>query len=217
MIFAIVFGTQLSNGNSDRDSLSDGDEALVLLTNPLLADTDGDGLRDNIEIENGLDPNFTDTDNNDIVDSDEDLDKDGLINIEEQNIGTRLDLEDTDGDLVDDARDLCPLENAETENGCPEDTETDITSELVDIEATEEATSETADIEVTEEVVVEETLSETTDTDTTDATAVPEVTAEALANPESDINEEVGEDAEGDGILLAEDQCWHYRACRLSL
>ena len=45
-----------SDPDDDNDGLTDDEEINVYQTNPLRADTDGDGLADGAEIANGLDP-----------------------------------------------------------------------------------------------------------------------------------------------------------------
>lgn len=48
---------QLKQTDSDNDGLSDFDEINIYRTNPLSADTDGDGYNDGTEIEYNYDPN----------------------------------------------------------------------------------------------------------------------------------------------------------------
>lgn len=68
-------------------------------------DSDNDGMPDDWEEANGLDPE-------DPTDRDGDLDGDGLKNYEEYQIGTDPQNADTDGDGVDDGLDLIPLKDA---------------------------------------------------------------------------------------------------------
>lgn len=53
-------GTGLNDPDSDDDTILDGEEAVAgadsYVTNPLAADTDGDGVRDALEIQTGSDP-----------------------------------------------------------------------------------------------------------------------------------------------------------------
>jgi len=66
-------------------------------------DTDGDGLTDYEEVVlTGTDPILADTDDNGVSDADEDTDGDGLTNIEEIKLGTNPSLEDTDEDGLSD-------------------------------------------------------------------------------------------------------------------
>lgn len=72
-------------------------------SDPSLDDTDGDGLSDYYEVYYlGYDSKSDDTDNNGVLDINEDADGDGLSNIEEQNNGTNPAYYDTDHDFVSD-------------------------------------------------------------------------------------------------------------------
>ncbi|MBR3084748.1 MAG: S-layer homology domain-containing protein [Oscillospiraceae bacterium] len=72
-------------------------------TSTELDDTDGDGLSDYTEImETDTDPLVEDTDENGVNDPFEDHDEDGLTNIEEQTVGTNSSFTDTDGDGLSD-------------------------------------------------------------------------------------------------------------------
>ncbi|MFO7991656.1 MAG: NosD domain-containing protein [Thermoplasmata archaeon] len=84
---------------NDNDGDGDPDE-----TDP---DDDNDGMPDEWENEHGLDPK-------DPSDADADADGDGLTNLEEYNLGTDPQNEDTDGDGIVDGEDEDPL-NAEDE------------------------------------------------------------------------------------------------------
>ena len=97
----VVYGTDINNPDTDSDSLSDGDEVHTYLTNPLVADTDSDGMPDNYETTHQLDPL--------VKDSEEDKDKDGLSNINEMLAGTNPNNPDTDGDGIFDGADSDPL------------------------------------------------------------------------------------------------------------
>jgi len=68
-------------------------------------DTDGDGMPDSWETENGLDPD-------DPSDRNTDADGDGLSNFEEYQLGTDPQNPDTDGDGVPDGLDLIPKADA---------------------------------------------------------------------------------------------------------
>ncbi|MFB6228388.1 MAG: hypothetical protein ABEH88_07455 [Halobacteriales archaeon] len=72
-------------------------------TDPLAADTDGDGLGDAVEARlSGLDPTVADTDGDGITDGAADADGDGLSNRAEVANGTALFRADTDRDGLDD-------------------------------------------------------------------------------------------------------------------
>jgi hypothetical protein len=136
-----IFGLNPSlNGRTDRRQAQDGDydadtisnlREYQLGTNPTNADTDGDGLRDDFELLNGLDPtnpttihgvpdkwlvtyfpelltsglqNFNSTD---------DSDGDGLSNHQEAALGTNPNNVDSDGDGQNDNVDSAPRTAAE--------------------------------------------------------------------------------------------------------
>jgi len=69
------YGTLPENIDTDGDGINDLEEITLTLTNPWLADTDGDGIPDKWELDNGTDPL--------VQDSDQDLDADGVTNLDE--------------------------------------------------------------------------------------------------------------------------------------
>jgi len=94
----IVYNTNPLNNDTDGDSLSDYAEIYIYHTNATNPDTDGDGMTDGWEIMYGL--NATKNDAND------DLDGDGLTNIEEWNLGTKPNDTDSDDDNLSDSEEL---------------------------------------------------------------------------------------------------------------
>jgi hypothetical protein len=68
------------------------------------SDRDGDGLRNALERDLGLDPDDPDTDGDGTDDGDEDTDEDGLPNIVEVRLGLNAGKRDTDGDGLRDGR-----------------------------------------------------------------------------------------------------------------
>ncbi len=77
-------GTNAYLADSDGDGLDDGVEVLDLGTDPLSVDTDGDGMEDGTEVEVGADPLNEDTDGDGILDGPDGLgdeDGDGIINV----------------------------------------------------------------------------------------------------------------------------------------
>ncbi len=88
--------TALTSGRVAISASRDGDLALLLLDAVLADDSDGDGLADDLELAEGLDPN-------DPIDALEDADGDGLSNRQELlDFGTGIRVADSDGDgLVD--------------------------------------------------------------------------------------------------------------------
>lgn len=103
MVIAYHFGTGSNPlmADTDGDGLEDGVE-MSIGTSPCCSDTDNDGLDDEWEHVNGLDP-LSDTGNEG---ADGDKDEDGLCNLAEYKIGTSPVVADTDGDGV--------LDSAET-------------------------------------------------------------------------------------------------------
>ena len=80
--------------DTDSDGLTDSDEVNTYGTDPLVSDSDGDGMPDGWEVDNSLDP-LTD-------DSSLDLDNDGLTNFDEYQAGTDPNASDTDSDGLTD-------------------------------------------------------------------------------------------------------------------
>ena len=93
---------QIDQGDSDGDGLNNYFES-VLQTDANLADTDGDNLTDFDEfVLLGTDPLQADMDGNGITDDMEDYDEDGLNTVEEKNNNTNALLPDSDYDGVND-------------------------------------------------------------------------------------------------------------------
>ncbi len=84
--------------DSDNDGLKDGEEIYNYNTDPLDADTDNDGMHDGCEIFNDLNPFINDAVN--------DIDNDGLLNIEELEFNTNPYIEDTDNDGIKDGEEI---------------------------------------------------------------------------------------------------------------
>ncbi len=107
--------------DTDGDGLNNYFES-VLQTNPQLMDTDEDTLSDYDEfILFGTDPTLADSDGNGVRDSKEDNDGDGLNTIEEKAYGTNIALIDSDYDGVDDGIEVRQLSS----NPTVEDTDGD--------------------------------------------------------------------------------------------
>ncbi|WP_192498340.1 MBL fold metallo-hydrolase [Halorussus halophilus] len=86
----------------DNDSLNTAFEQHADL-DPFSSDTDSDGLTDSFEIAfSDLDPRATDSDGDGTSDANEDLDADGLSNVDEQAAGTMPLVNDTDTDNLSD-------------------------------------------------------------------------------------------------------------------
>ena len=101
------------DGDHDSDGVIDVVE-LRFGSSPLLVDSDGDGLTDKFEITElagWTRPNQADTDGDSVTDGDEDVDHDGLTNLQEQDLGTSPTNPDTDGDGVNDGAEVAKGSN----------------------------------------------------------------------------------------------------------
>jgi len=109
-----LYLTDPDNSDTDGDTLSDGDEINIHGSDPLLADSDADGMPDDYEVSHALEVL--------IDDSAQDLDNDGLTNLDEFLAGTLVNNDDTDGDGEKDGVDVDPLipNSAPEISGAPE-------------------------------------------------------------------------------------------------
>ena len=100
-------GSDPLRADTDGDGLSDGEEANVRGTDPTQPDTDGDGMDDAWELRHGFDPCVHNSETaRDDDDADADPDGDGLTNAEECEWGTDPGVPDTDGDGVPDGEEI---------------------------------------------------------------------------------------------------------------
>ncbi|MHA1667042.1 MAG: right-handed parallel beta-helix repeat-containing protein [Candidatus Heimdallarchaeaceae archaeon] len=112
-----IYGTEPNKKDTDNDFLDDGSEVLIYLTLPLVQDSDNDTVKDGIEVyDYGTSPTDFDTDDdlmddgfeityglNPLVnDSFEDMDGDGLYNIDEYTYNCNPFSNDTDNDGLND-------------------------------------------------------------------------------------------------------------------
>ena len=94
-----AYGTDGRSADTDGDGIADNVELFEHGTDPLTADSDLDGMTDDWELAHGLDPDSA-------ADASSDADGDGLTNLEEFETGSDPNLQDTDGDGLDDAAEV---------------------------------------------------------------------------------------------------------------
>jgi outer membrane protein OmpA-like peptidoglycan-associated protein len=105
----MTYHTDPLKADTDGDGLSDGDEVKIYHTDPLKMDTDGDGLSDGDEVKTyHTDPLKVDTDDDGLSDYDE------VFKTHTNPLNP-----DTDGDGFKDGVDKCPLVPGGPPDGCP--------------------------------------------------------------------------------------------------
>jgi hypothetical protein len=118
--------TAVGSGNSLISATKDGLIATRLIKVSFTGDQDGDGLPDDYETDNGLNPD-------DPIDALEDIDGDGLSALEEYNAGTDLNKADSDDDGIEDGEELVEGEDGYITNPLLSDTDGDGLSDSVEI------------------------------------------------------------------------------------
>ena len=100
--------TDPQNNDTDGDGLNDSYEALILLTDPTAFDTDSDGISDGVEVNGSYgnpaqasDPRNNNTDGDQFDDGEEDLNGNGIVDMNETDPTRVEDQGDFDGDGID--------------------------------------------------------------------------------------------------------------------
>jgi len=122
-----AIGTDPLVADTDSDGLSDGEEHLTTHTDPLVADTDSDGLADGAELDAGTDPLVADTD------------ADGIMDGAEVDAGTDPLDADSDDDGLDDGEEhdlgTDPLDADSDDDGLTDSEEVDAGTDALDADS----------------------------------------------------------------------------------
>ncbi|MGB0386792.1 MAG: choice-of-anchor D domain-containing protein [Ardenticatenaceae bacterium] len=154
--------TALSSGSIVVSILNEGALAMMQIQVSLGGDTDGDGINDDLEVANGLDPNNP-------VDALEDPDQDGLTNLDELTLhGSDIQNADSDGDGIPDGEEVVAGDDgyvtspvlADTDgDGLPDNVEIAINSDPTDADDPENLPLESLSITPNAFVLTVNTLS----------------------------------------------------------
>ena len=103
-----ITSTDPHNNDTDGDGLNDSYEALILLTDPTAVDTDSDGIDDGVEVNGNYgdppqatDPRNNNTDGDQFDDGEEDLNGNGIVDLNETDPTRVEDEGDFDNDGID--------------------------------------------------------------------------------------------------------------------
>lgn len=126
--------TALKSGTAIVQAINEGTQGLLRLNIALSADSDGDGIPDDVELANGLDSNNP-------ADALDDPDHDGLSNINEYVNGTNIRNPDTDGDGILDGEEMIAGADGFITNPLLKDTDGDGIPDNVEISSGSDPTN----------------------------------------------------------------------------
>lgn len=126
--------TAVASGVVIVQAQNEGAAGLIAITVSLSADSDGDGVPDDVEIREGLNPA-------DPADALEDYDRDGLSNVEEYRHGTQMRNADSDGDGIADGEEVIAGSDGFVTNPLLTDTDGDGVRDLLEIQTGSDPTN----------------------------------------------------------------------------
>jgi hypothetical protein len=133
-ITADGFVQAVGSGTAVVQASHEGAGGLVAITVVLSADSDGDGILDDIELREGLNPNNP-------TDAFEDFDRDGLSNLDEVRAGTQLRNRDTDGDTIADGEETQAGADGFVTNPLAVDTDADGIRDALEVQTSSDPTN----------------------------------------------------------------------------
>lgn len=126
--------TARESGTVIVQAINEGTQGLLRLSIALSRDSDGDGIPDDVELREGLDPNNP-------ADALDDLDRDGLTNRQELEYGTGLRNPDSDGDGIPDGEEVIAGRDGFITNALLADTDGDGVPDNVEVASESDPTN----------------------------------------------------------------------------
>jgi hypothetical protein len=126
--------TARQSGTVIVQAINEGTQGLLSISVVLSRDTDGDGIPDDVELREGLDPNNP-------ADARDDLDRDGLTNRDELALGTGIRNADSDGDGILDGEEVAAGRDGFVTNPLLADTDGDGVPDNVEVASASDPTN----------------------------------------------------------------------------
>lgn len=133
-ITADGFVQAVGSGTAVVQASHEGAAGLVAISVVLSNDSDGDGILDDIELREGMNPNNP-------TDAFEDFDRDGLSNLDEVRAGTQLRNPDTDGDTIADGEEAQAGADTFVTNPLVADTDSDGIRDALEVQTGSDPTN----------------------------------------------------------------------------